>query len=214
MILAEQGHTVDKWVSGRPDPVQELADGSLLWDWLNWDKSVTFRHARDVADLEPGRYDVVVDNIRAQTWQSWGVDPAAEAVRLGVRWVSLRDDFDGRSFDAVAQARAWGDHTGYIPVYIGDTAARLWLAFKALAGTEPGHFVVRQAAALAKLVEGEAVVPAVRDGVAPPWDAPGTYGRAGAGVRVEYRGETVSEPFRDDAWRRSNLRNKDGRYEI
>jgi len=214
MLLAEQGHEVEKWVGERADPVQGLADGELLWDWLNWQKRVMTRHALEVASLPPGAYDVVVDNIRAATWDSWGIDPAVEAKRLGVRWVSLRDDFDGRSFDAVAQARAWGDHVGYVPVYIGDTTAGLWLAFKAMAVDGPGHFVVRQAAALAKLVEGEDVVPAVRDGAATPWDDPGTYGRDGDGVRVEYRGEVIAEPFRDAAWRRANLRNDGGRYTI
>jgi hypothetical protein len=80
----------------------------------------------------------------------------------------------------------------------------------------PGHHVVRQAAALAKLVEGELVVEADRYGKRTLWDQPGTYGEneAGMGVEVHYRGEVVSERFRDDEWRRRNLRHVDGRYVV
>jgi hypothetical protein len=216
MVLAEQGHRVTKWVSPyRPDPIEGLKRGGELWEWINHGKHVEQRHAEHVAvALAAGQVDGVIDNIRADTWQRWGIDPAALAEEAGVPWVSLRDDFGGRSFDAIAQARAWGDHVGYVPVYIGDTSAGLWTAFKLLAAP-PGHHVLHQAACLAKLVEGELVVPqerASRD--TPPWDAPGTYGREGEGTRVVFRGEMVREEFRDEQWRRGHLRHSGGRYVI
>lgn len=216
MLLAEQGYQVVKWLADRPDPVLGLDRGDELWAWLNAGKTIVVRHAESVTSIEPGEYDIILDNIRAVTWLRWGVDLAVEADRLQVRWISMRDDLtpDGRSFDAVAQARAWGDHIGYLPIYIGDTAGGLWLAFKALAAP-PGHHVVYQAAALAKLVEGELVVSANRIGRdAPPWDEPGTYGRDGSSVSVLYRGERIVEPFRDDKWRLECLRHRDGRLTI
>ena len=216
MILAEQGHQVTKWVSpGRPDPVEGLHRGSELWSWINHDKTVTARHAVHVGEaLEAGQFDAVIDNIRASTWEKWDFDPGHLAYIYSVPWVSLRDDFGSRSFDAIAQARAWGDHVGYIPVYIGDTSAGLWTAFKLL-NAPPGHHVLHQAACLAKLVEGELVVPQERTGgLEPPWDEPGTYGRDGDGTRVIFRGEAVREVFRDEEWRRDNLRHVGGRYII
>jgi hypothetical protein len=208
---------VIKWTSPETlDPVRELRRGDELWAWLNHGKIVEPRHAATVRLVTPGHVDAVIDNIRAITWQRWGVYLPQEAKRLGVPWVSMRDDFDGRGFDAIAQARAWGDHVGYVPAYLGDTAAGLWLAFKllALAG-EPGHAVLRQGACLAKLVEGELVVQAKRDGEIPPWDEPGTYGPTATGVAVTYRGEQVEESYRDDAWRWENLAHDgDGRYTI
>jgi hypothetical protein len=213
MILAEQGHEVDKWTGSRPDPVLGLRDGHRMWEWVNHGKKITRRDAAAIGDEPPGRFDAVIDNIRETTWRAWGTDPAAQARRLGVRWVSMRDDSGGRSFDAIAQARAWGDHIGYVPAYLGDTAGGLWLAFKLLAAP-PGHHVLRQAACLAKLVEGELAAAVPRDGTVTPWDEPGTYGRDDDGVTVVYRGERHHEPFRDDAWRRENLRHDAGRYVI
>lgn len=213
MILAEQGHEVVKWTAARPDPVQGLRHGAALWEWINHGKQLGERHAAAVGYEPAGRWDAVIDNIRVQTWQEWGVDPAAEAGRLGVPWVSMRDDFGGRSFDAIAQARAWGDHLGYIPAYLGDTSFGLWAAFKLLTAP-PGHHVLCQAACLAKLVEGELVVTPWRDGAAPPWDEPGSYGRDGDGVTVIYRGEKHHEPFRGTGWRREHLRHDGGRYVI
>lgn len=217
MVLAEQGHQVRKWLRDDGwDPVLDLEQGEELWHWLNQSKTVEVCPAVQVALLEPGSVDVVIDNIRAATWQRWGVNPARQARRLCCRWVSLRDDFDGHSFDVIAQARAWGDHIGYVPAYLGDTTAGLWLAFKALAQDEPGHFVLRQAALLAKLVEGELQVTPDRDGVSAPWDKPGTYGLApgGRAVRALYRGRTYTEPLRDAAWRERNLSHRGGRITV
>ena len=218
MLLAEQGHRVVKWTNpARPDPVLGLRHGEQLWAWLNAGKTLIDRHARDVAELPAGTADAVIDNIRAEAWTAWGVDPAEQARRLGVPWVSMRDDFDGRSFDAIAQARAWGDHLGWQPAYLGDTTGGLWLAFKLLAHRHrPGHHVLRQAGCLAKLVEGELVVPVDRDGKSTPWDEPGTYGPdpTGAGVQVLYRGELVREPYRDAAWRWRHLAHAGGRFRV
>jgi len=216
MILAEQGHEVTKWVSpDRADPIQGLRDGDALWAWVNHGKHVQARHARGVAEIPsgPAAPEGIVDNVRAATWQAWGVDPAEVAGRLGVPWVSMRDDFDQRSFDAVAQARAWGDHLGWVPAYLGDTCGGLWLAFKLL-NAAPGHHVLRQGAVLAKLVEGELVVTPARDGQQTPWDPPGTYGANGQGVRVRYRGEEITEPFRDAAWRLARLQHTAGRLTV
>jgi hypothetical protein len=210
MILAEQGFEVTKWTNptGDPDPVEGLRRGDELWAWINQGKTLVKQHAREVAQLPVGSVDLVIDNIRNAAWEKWQVDPAAEAKRLDVPWVSVRDEFDGRSFDAVAQARALMEHGTYQPYYIGDTAGGLWLAYKAVVlahqGTV-GHHILRQASCLAKLVEGELVVPASRDNGQTAWDLPGEYGAHGDGVRVIYRGEPVVEPIRDHAWKLANL---------
>lgn len=212
MILAEQGHEVHKWTHG-VDPVLELEHGERLWSWLNAPKHVVQElHATAVLALERGTVDIVVDNVRASSWERWGMSPAEQAVRLGCTWVSLRADDDGRSFDVIAQARAWGEH-GVLPFYLGDTAAGLWLAFKALAAPH-GHHVIRQAAALAKLVEGELVVP--RPAGRYPYDDPHAYGYDDERREafVSYRGQTYVEPARDAAWRRANLANLAGRFVV
>lgn len=218
MILAEQGHEVFKWTAPySSDPVESLVQGDELWRWLNAGKTMIRRHAKEVTKLRAGQIDVVIDNIRAETWESWGVDPDLQANRLGIPWVAMRDDFDGRSFDAVAQARAWGDHLGYLPVYLGDTSGGLWLAFKALSTVlrrQRGLFVLRQGACLAKLIEGEMVVETERDGCTSPWDAPDTYGTKDDQVRVLFKGEEITEPMRPQSWRWKNLRHDGGRYVI
>jgi hypothetical protein len=206
MILAEQGHDVEKWTLGS-DPILSLERGDELWRWIMHGKSQRERHAAKVSEIVAGDFEIVIDNYRASAWARWGVDPAVEADRLGVTWVSLRADDDGRSFDVVAQARAWGD-LGSLPFYIGDTAAGLWLAFKALAAAR-GHHVIRQATALAKLVEGELVAEWRLD---EPWDLPGTFGFDDQGAIVEFKGEIIREPRRDAAWRREHLPNVEGRF--
>ncbi|NYH77477.1 hypothetical protein FHR84_000791 [Actinopolyspora biskrensis] len=210
MILAEQGYEVTKWTNpaGHPDPIQGLHRGDELWSWINHDKNLRPAHAREVIDLSPGDVDMVIDNFRSSAWQRWGLDPATEAARLRVPWVSMRDEFDERSFDAVAQARAVLEHGSYQPYYLGDTSGGLWLAYKAVVLSHQatsGHHVLRQASCLAKLVEGELVVPAARSDGQPAWDPPGTYGSHGDGVRVIYRGEPVTEPARDHAWKLTHL---------
>jgi hypothetical protein len=212
MVLAEQGAKVVKWThpDGALDPVQQLRCGDQLWEWLNEGKTLTARHNRDVATLRPGTFDAVIDNVRAGAWTRWGIDVAALADRLALPWVSMRDEFDDRSFDAIAQARSLMEHMPYAPVYLGDTSGGLWLAFKLLACVNAkmtGHHVLRQASCLAKLVEGELRVPGDRSSGAPAWDPPGHYGadpHAG-GVKVLYRGETVREPVRDHTWKWKHL---------
>jgi hypothetical protein len=203
MILAEQGHEVVKWWVGH-DPTLELNRGDELWAWLQHGKLLEIRHARAAAVVDLSDFDLVIDNLRADTMKHWEIDAGALARKHELVWVSLRADDDARSFDVVAQARAWGD-LGYLPFYIGDTSAGLWLAFKALAAPI-GHHVIRQANVLAKLVEGELIVDR-----SVPWDEPGTFGIYDGQAVVEYRGERIVEPVRDLAWRRENLRHVDGR---
>jgi len=212
MLLAEQGHAVTKWVRGR-DPIEQLRDGDKLWQWINYGKTVVDRSAA-YAIHALGDFDAVIDNFRPVTLARFRLDPARLAATAGIRWVSLRADVGDVSFDAVAQMRAWGNHAPYLPFYIGDTTAGLWLAFKLLASTAPGHYTVMQAAALAKLVEGEAVVRVERDGQRVPWDEVDTYRYSADGVTVSHRGATYHEPPRDDAWRWNNLRHLNGRYQI
>jgi hypothetical protein len=206
MILAEQGHYVEKWTTA--DPIHGLQNGDRLWGWINEGKVIHAREARRVIDFLP-LFDVVIDNFRRDTWRRWGLEPTVLARLARVTWVSLRADDDGRSFDVIAQQRAWGDLTPPVPFYLGDTAAGLWLAFAALA-KPPGHHVIRQAACLSKLVEGEAMVDREI-----PWDPPGTYGLDDQGrAAVTFKGETITEPPRDAQWRRANLINHDGRFTV
>lgn len=214
MVLAEQGHEVTRWLGERPDPVRLLRHGEALWAWLMAGKRAYRRHAESVRQLEPGDVDVVVDDFHPSSWREWGVDPALEAKRLGAVWVSLRAEDGGPLLDPVAQARAWGDHVGFLPIRIADTAAGLWLAFKALAAN-PGHHVLWHAGCLAKLVEGELVVPMDRSSLATaPCDEPGETGREGRGVVATQRGVRVTEPFRTRLWRLENLTHRDGRIVI
>jgi crotonobetainyl-CoA:carnitine CoA-transferase CaiB-like acyl-CoA transferase len=223
MILAEQGCHVTKWLGPNPDPIEGLRRGPELWQWINAGKSTAGRHAASVAELRPREVpDVIVDNLRAETWAGWKVDPADLADLWRIPWVSCRSDVadlhDGRSFDVVAQARAWGDRAPWVPFYIGDTAVGLTVAFKALAllaTGRSGHHVVHQAAALAKLVEGEDVVEVDRWPRGPtPWDVPGDYFRGPRGASVFYRDGLVREPNRDREWRLANLRHDGGRYTV
>jgi len=207
MILAEQGHTVDKWTFN--DPIHELNRGAELWTWINYNKTLSDRHASDITRIEANEYDIVIDNIRQDTWTKWNIDPATEAQRLNVTWVSLRADNNKRSFDIIAQARAWGNY-GTLPFYLGDTAAGLWLAFKALSAPK-GHHVIYQATVLAKLVEGELVAPKDTNN---PWDEPNTFGVYNNEALVVYKNETITEPMRDNAWRKANLPNVEGRFTV
>lgn len=209
MILAEQGHQVTKWTTD--DPLAHQSHGRQLWDWLNHAKQVTPRHVMDLADLDPGTFDGVVDNFRAASWVKWGLDPAEIAERWRVPWVSMRADDDGRSFDVIAQARAWGDITPPVPFYLGDTAFGLWAAFKLLA-MSPGHAVIRHATCLAKLVDGEAFLERGHEPY--PWKQPGTYGWDGEHAFTIYHGERIEEPLRTVEWRRANLRHSGGRYSV
>ncbi|WP_146134766.1 hypothetical protein [Actinopolyspora mortivallis] len=210
MILSEQGYEVTKWVNPneKEDPVLNLHRGEELWSWINHRKKIVQAHAHDITNVPSGEFDMVIDNFRVGAWKKWEVDPENESRRLGVPWVSMRDEFDERSFDAVAQARSTMEHAPYQPYYLGDTAGGLWLAYKILALAHQGftgHHILRQASCLTKLIEGELVVPANRDNGEPAWDTPGEYGRYGDGIRVLYRGEQVLEPTREHSWKMKNL---------
>src|SRR5579884_1318818 len=97
MILAEQGHDVEKWTAGR-DPVEQLRDGDRLWAWLNDRKRMVARRLPDGLRHELPRFDGVIDNLRASTLERWEIDPAALAAEFGLRWVSLRADVGEHSF--------------------------------------------------------------------------------------------------------------------
>ena len=203
MLLAEQGHAVTKWTDTTGDPILGLTDGRAPWDWLNHGKILEARHPRDVAQVW-NQYDLILDNTRPARWAGWSVDPAMSPIP----WVAMQADIGERSFDIVAQARAWGGLAPYVPFYLGDTAAGLFLAFKGLAclqAQERGYHPLGHASCLAKLVEGELGLTPSRDGQTTPWDAPGTYVWTPAGAQIVYRGETLTEPVRDDGWRWAHL---------
>lgn len=233
MILAEQGHEVVKWTNGR-DPLLKLHRGDELWAWINQGKTLKPRDAqwlahtlarwaeRDavfdaVLNVRRMTPDIIIDNFLPGTLARWGIDPAALAEQYGIVWVSMRGEDGARSFDVVAQARAWGDFGEWIECWIGDTSGGLWVAFKALAmhaRGKSGHFVLGQASCLAKLVEGELVIdePRWRHG-GNPFEVE-TYRMDDAGAEVEFKGETVREPRRDRAWRLANLWHENGRIKI
>lgn len=208
MILAEQGHIVEKWTT--KDPIHDLNQGQQLWDWINYGKNLKRIDAANITHVAPGAYDIIIDNTRQSTWQKRGINPKTLAQQLNVTWVALQPDVGTRSFDVIAQARAWGDK-GILPFYIGDTAAGLWLAFKALSNTT-GYHTIGHATALAKLVEGEEVL--TRPVGDFPYDTPDDYTWTGTHAQVRFKGETLSEPARDSQWRLANLPNTNGRFHV
>lgn len=220
MILREQGHDVEKWWTG-DDPILHLEHGRALWDHMNAGKHLVVQRFTDA--FPPDRvvcvceWDVVIDNIRADTWAAWGYDIADIAHECDTPWVSMRDDLGGRSFDAFAQARATADFAGWVPFYLGDTTGGLWLAFKALSMTDlgqAGHASLYQATCLAKLVEGDLAIDVERRPGMTPWDPPGTYHVGANEAVVEFKGERLTEPVRDRRWRLANLRHVNGRLVI
>ncbi len=211
MILAEQGHRVEKWTNGR-DPILSLHRGDELWAWINRGKTLTDRHPRTLLDDWPGA-NIVLDNFRPETLARWGVDPAVLARRWGCVWVSMRSESGDRSFDLIAQARSWMEYAPWVPFWAGDTIGGLWLAFKALAAPGPGHYVLGQASCMQKLVEGELVIDVERDGKTIPWENEPYRFEDGEAV-VQYKGDTYREPVRDRAWKLANLWHDQGRMRI
>src|SRR5690348_11762048 len=146
-LLAEHGHEVEKWTSDS-DPILTLDGGADLWDWLNFGKRVVRRHYCDapsmlhgaVQDGEP--FDAVIDNLKPTSMVKHGIDPAEEAMRHDVRWVSMRGETD---FDQAAPAMFWRRFAPWIPFYVGDAAFGAMLAFKVLAVQKPGHYVLGDA---------------------------------------------------------------------
>jgi hypothetical protein len=219
MILAEQGHAVRKWINGR-DPILGLNHGAELWAWINHGKTLEDRHPRELLDPEwdawgPDGYDIVLDNIRPETLATWGIDPAAIARRQEIVWVSMRAEVGDRSFDLIAQARSWMEYAPWVPFWAGDTIGGLWLAFKALAATEPGHYVLGQASVLQKLVEGELLLDVDRVPGVIPWEVePYRFDAKDGQAVVAYKGQTYREPVRDRAWKLAHLWHDQGRIRI
>lgn len=219
MLLAEQGHRVDKWIGG-PDPIQGLERGDELWAWINAGKTLVARRAEYVrGDCSLLGVDVVIDNLRPSTWARWGIDRETIADERGLAWVSVQADVGERSFDVVAQAQGWGDRAPWVPFYIGDTAVGLWLAFKAVsmvAAGETGHRVLYQSSLMAKLVEGEDVIDVPRHLWRTAWDdPPDIFTMVDGPARVEFKGQVLTEPRRDRAWRLANLHHDGtGRYRV
>ncbi|GGH14688.1 hypothetical protein GCM10007036_14200 [Alsobacter metallidurans] len=217
MVLAEQGHAVEKWTNGR-DPILGLDRGEELWAWINHGKRLVRRDLADVAGaLASGEYDAVIDNVRPSTWKRLGVEPAVLALLHDVRWISMEGETGGDtgevSFDVFCQARVTMEFAGWIPFYIGDTGGGLWVAFKLLAAPGPGHYMLGHASCLQKLVEGELVVDTDRTRTGTPWDRE-PYGADENGALVSFKGAEYREPIRDRAWKIKHLRHRNGRIVI
>lgn len=212
MLLAEQGHEVTKWQIG-PDPLLRLEGGADLQRWLNAGKRIEARHAMELLSLlnTDDWPNVILDNFRPSTLAAWGIDPDELARRHDVVWVSLRSEEGEVSFDLIAQARSWMEYAPWIPFYVGDTSAGLWMAFKAAsayARYQYGHYVLGQASCLQKMVEGELILDPPRDRRHPriPWN-PLKY-RFSARTRqaiIEWKGRIYREPVRDRAWKLAHL---------
>jgi crotonobetainyl-CoA:carnitine CoA-transferase CaiB-like acyl-CoA transferase len=230
MILAEQGCDVVKWTNpGAPDPILGLVQGDELWEWINHRKTLAATNVIELFDPDfwgeredNGDWwpDIVLDNFRPEALARRGIDPAALAERHHLVWVSLRSEtpelHDGRSFDVIAQARSWMQYGDWLPFYVGDTAAGLWMAFKALAmlaADRPGHYPIGQASCLQKLVEGELQIDVERDRHSIPWDKE-AYGAGPWGAYVEYRDRPYREPVRDTTWKLAKLWHDGGRIRI
>lgn len=222
MLLAEQGHQVTKIIHpSKPDPIlTRCRHGQDLWDWVNWGKQLCRELLPDyLGSIEPGAYDVVLENIRQTTWGRWltKTSLAELAEAKGIRWIGVRDELGCRSFDNIAQARAFLEFSPRVNFYLGDTAVALFAAFKALADTAPGFFPIYQASSLFKLVEGEMVVGAnhARPMLSPQddyWAA--CHGCDEKGAFIRYRDEMIREPIRGHEWRWENLRHREGRIII
>lgn len=225
MLLAEQGHYVEKWTNGR-DPILSLRHGTELWAWINHGKHVLERDASEAPEAlfdslnEFGGYHIVLDNFTPGALERLSLDPEKLAAEHELVWVSLRSEVGERSFDIVAQARSWMEYSPHVPFFVGDTAAGLWMAFKALAvDGKPGHYVIGQATCMQKLVEGELVVDVRRQlprwggPIANPWDMK-EYRDAGDHVRVNHKGVLHVEPVRDRHWKLEHLWHQDGRMRI
>lgn len=215
LCLADAGMTVEKWAAGG-DPMQRLRDGHRLWEFYTRDKTLVARHSASIVDVERGRYDGIIDNHTARFWERHQVDPAEQADRLCIPWVSIVSDLPdthlGRSFDVIAQARAFGIPER-IPFFIGDTAAGLVAAFtlaSMLAQFQLEHRLVPQAAALASLREGGLDCRPPDGG----WDHPNSYYLNDQGAVVIYRDGPIVEPLRDDMWRRRHLSHRGGRFQL
>lgn len=211
MILAEQGYTVEKWI-GDHDPIHDLKHCDSLWAWINHNKTLIKKHPQEIENEN----DVIgiIDNFRPETLSRWNLQPNVIAKRMGIPWVSLRSEVGDRSFDIIAQARSWMEYSEWVPFYVGDTTAGLWLAFKVLASLEkPDHYVIGQASCMQKMVEGELVIDVPRSKKSIPFDVDDYVFRDGRAI-VEYQKQIYCEPVRDRAWKLQNLYHQDGRIVI
>jgi crotonobetainyl-CoA:carnitine CoA-transferase CaiB-like acyl-CoA transferase len=222
MVLAEQGHEVEKWTWG-VDPIQELHRGDELWDWINHGKTLVEKriNSQEITGALDD-FDVVIENIRADTWRSWVINPPALSKEITHRrhpivWVSMRtdtpDDHDGVSFDVIGQARSWMEYTNWTPFYAGDTTGGLWMAFKALSAhtqNEYGYHELHQASLMQKLVEGELVIDEPPHPGSTRWDHE-PYGATQDGALINYRGTEYHEPVRNREWKLDHLHHIDGR---
>jgi hypothetical protein len=213
MALAEQGVEVTKWYR-QDDPILDLRDGEQLWEWINHGKRLECRHPRELTNLTD--WHIVVDNMRPAALQKAGLDPPELARRDRAVWVSIRADVGDTSFDIIAQARSWMEYGPWMPLYLGDTCAGLWAAFKALAARAScswGHHVIGHAACLQKLVEGELVLDPPRDGKRIYWDRDPYYAEDGHAI-VGYRDRRYCEPVRDREWKLAHFPHEGGRIKI
>ncbi len=214
MVLAEQGIEVHKWLKpGGHDP---LFDRELAWWWSAHGKDLIPRHGRELATLRPGDCQGIIDNLRDDTWQAWGVDRAAVARRIGVPWVSLADDVGYRSTGAIAAARSWWAGGKALEPDIAETTAGLMMAFKLLAMRGRGrHCRLPFAAALQKMVPCELMQGKDRrrdeaPPIKPEWWADGRL----VGAKAEWRGELLSELVRDRAWKLRHMPTAAGRVTL
>lgn len=217
MLLAEQGHTVHKWVKGNSDPIFRLKRGRELWDWINFKKHVIdgMHPAKDLESeyFAPG--DAVIDNFKPETLARWGIDPKQFALDRGIVWVSIRSEVGQVSFDLLAQCRSILDFSPYIPFYIGDTVAGLFAAYKIAAARNPGHYPIGQASCLQKLVEGELILDEPRRGTSVPWETDyHVYDPIRRQATIEYRGETFTETVKNRTWKLQHLWHENGRIVI
>lgn len=213
MVLAEQGHNVVKWVKPGADPILSLRRGAELWDWINAGKTLEARDINSGSIHGCWRFDAVIDNFKLSTLERWGIDPQELAAQYDLKWVSLRSEVGEISFDLLAQCRSILEYSPWVPFYLGDTTAGLWMAFKVLAAQRAGHYVLGHASCLQKLVEGELVIDVKRSDKAVPWDIE-DYGFESGHAVIEYRGEQIVEPVRDRDWKLKHLWHIEGRIVI
>jgi len=211
MVLAEQGHQVTRWLAPRhKDPLME---DELVWWWSMHGKELVGREAREAAGIKTGEFGGVIDNLRVEAWDRWGVDREAVARRVGIPWVSLVDDCGYRSTGAIASARSWWEPGQPISPDLAETTAGLMMAFKLLAAhSRSGLHRLGFAACLQKMVPAELMLgkrprPVPLD---PEWRSDGLL----VGARAEWRGELLTEVVRDREWKRRHMNTSSGRVRL
>lgn len=205
MVLAEQGVQVDKWVM-TDEPILTLKHGEQLWEWINHGKNLSPIAGRKIEDARG--YDAILTNLRPVN-----VNDVAQKTRAAV--IKLTPVGCDRSFDVVAQMQAWGDFAPWVPFYLGDTVAGLWMAFKAMTAKPGMGCEIQHPAALSKLVELElSPLNDRRLSTEVPWESTEHYAVQNGQAVVNYNGEIITEKARNSAWRWQNLRHANGRILI